>query len=576
MPYSVPRPPVAIDKHKKSVFNSPSEVTSTRALNTVTKFISTNGVLGTLKALAQANKGTNVFGVLAKTNAITNSRIETLIEPYYTVLDSPGNIQDIFVAQYTTAGNVSWIAKVSGPNMDNAYGISTDSSGNINVAGKFTSSTLTAYDKDNRAFDKILVNTNSGDGVGVGFIVQYSPAGAVNWIAKLGGNDNVSIAEICTDSDQNINVTGTFTCNPLTAYNANGTAFTTTLSNAGGVDAFIAQYSSTGTVNWVARIAGTGSDGGSAITTDPSNNIFVIGTFSSSTLRAYNKTGTVFGTTLTNSGSVDSFVVKYTSAGTVSWVTRIGGTGADVAYAICTDSDGKINVTGSFTSSTLTAYNSNGTPFATTVTNSGGNDVFLVQFTPNGGVNWISKLSGSGTDYGYAICTDSAKNINITGIFTSTTLTAYGKTGSAFGSTLTRDGGGGVDIFVAQYSSTGNVNWISQIGGVGNDLSSGISADSSGKISVVGTFDSSQLTAYNGSGVAFETTLTNTGGSNGFIAQYSLTGDVNWLRKLGGNGLTGFRATSNDSGGNINVCGYYTSTNIPQIRNVTVYKYPDM
>lgn len=60
------------------------------------------------------------------------------------------------------------------------------------------------------------------------------------------------------------------------------------LANAGSNDAFIAKYSADGVVQWVARQAGTGTDGANAVTADSSGNVIVAGYYASSPLTIYN------------------------------------------------------------------------------------------------------------------------------------------------------------------------------------------------------------------------------------------------------------------------------------------------
>jgi hypothetical protein len=123
-----------------------------------------------------------------------------------------------------------------------------------------------------------------------------------------------------TDSSGNINILGYFNATTLVAYNANGTPFATTLVGViGNIEAFVAQYSSTGSVNWVARIGGAGYDDPRSITTISSNgDVTFTGVFNSPTLTAYNKDGTPFGTTLARVGDVSNFSVTYTSSGYVT------------------------------------------------------------------------------------------------------------------------------------------------------------------------------------------------------------------------------------------------------------------
>jgi hypothetical protein len=139
----------------------------------------------------------------------------------------------------------------------------------------------------------------------------------VNWIAQIGGLGGQYINGIpSVDSNGNINISGYFDSSTLTAYNEDNTAFTTTLSHVGNYDVFIIQYSSTGSVNWIARIAGLGLELPITLTTASSGDITVSGIFDSSTLTAYNEDNTAFTTTLSHVGDgYNQFTATYNSTG---------------------------------------------------------------------------------------------------------------------------------------------------------------------------------------------------------------------------------------------------------------------
>jgi hypothetical protein len=134
-----------------------------------------------------------------------------------------------------------------------------------------------------------------------------------------------------------------------------------------------------GFAQWATRIAGTGSDVGQSISVDSSGNSYVTGVYNSSPVTIYNSDGNTYGT-LTNDGSNDTYIVKYNTSGTAQWATRIGGAGGDdTGSSISIDSSGKLYVTGTYVSNPVTIYNADGSTHGT-LTNSGGNDVFIVKY----------------------------------------------------------------------------------------------------------------------------------------------------------------------------------------------------
>src|SRR5210317_37924 len=72
---------------------------------------------------------------------------------------SNSNMVDVFIAKYDTSGVVQWAARVGGSSIDEGYGISTDSSGNVYVIGQSFSNPLTFYTTLGTSSGKQLSNS---------------------------------------------------------------------------------------------------------------------------------------------------------------------------------------------------------------------------------------------------------------------------------------------------------------------------------------------------------------------------------------------------------------------------------
>jgi hypothetical protein len=80
------------------------------------------------------------------------------------------------------------------------------------------------------------------------------------------------------------------------------------------------------------------------------------------------------------------------------------------------------------------------------------------------------------------------------------------------------------DIFLAKYDNNGNLIFLDQAGGTGNDLLGDEATDTSGNTCLTGAFFSPVFTAGTSS-----LTLQNTGGNDCFIIKYDTSGGVTWL-----------------------------------------------
>jgi sugar lactone lactonase YvrE len=407
---------------------------------------------------------------------------------------------DAFVVKYNTSGSVQWVTRIASTQQDIGYGIKTDSSGNVYVVGGGSVGSLASvvvFNSDGTTF-QTLDRSGGGDV----FIVKYNTSGTAQWAARIASSQQDVGYAIAIDGSNNVYVTGQGGLNStqtITAYNSNGTAFATTLVNdSGGGDAFVAKYNTNGTVQWIARIASAATDTGFGIATDPAGDVYVTGGLGGgAVITAYNSNGTAFGTTLANAGLSDTFIVKYSTSGTVQWVTRIASTDADIGYGIAVDGGYNVYVTGQGGASTVTAYNSNGTAFATTLPNSGGGDAFLVKYNSVGTVRWVAQIGGGQRDIGFAITTDSAGNVYVIGQGgTNDVIVAYNSNGTAFGSATIPVTVLNISTFMVKYNSLGAVQWISMMNGSGADSGRGIALDTGGNIYATGSFNGSALVPY--------------------------------------------------------------------------------
>jgi hypothetical protein len=302
-----------------------------------------------------------------------------------------------------------------------------------------------------------------------------------------GGTSDDYGYSVCTDTNGNILVSGSFKSSTITFGSY-------TLINAGNADVFLVKYDNSGNDIWAKSAGGTSDDSGESIFADENGNVFVSGYFKSSTI--------TFGSyTLTNAGNADLFIIKYDNSGNVLWTKSAGGGYDDNGESVCVDTNGNVFVSGYFKSSIITfgSYS---------LTNAGNADFFLVKYDNNGNVLWTKSAGGISDDFGYCVCADKNGNVFVTGCFNDPVI--------IFGSyTLINSWSAIPDIFLVKYNSNGNVLWAKKQdgGGISNDYSSSVCADTNGNVFVTGFFYGLNITfgSY---------TLTNAGGnSNIFVAK---------------------------------------------------------
>jgi len=288
---------------------------------------------------------------------------------------------------------------------------------------------------------------------------------------------------------------------------------------------------------WAKSAEGNGYDWVNGIVTDAIGNVYITGYFDGTTI--------TFGNTIltnANEGRSDIFIVKYAPNGNVIWAKRAGGNENDRSNNITTDEEGNVYLTGYFGSSTLTF----GT---TTLTNTGGTDIFIVKYTATGDVVWAKSADGGYCDEGIGITTDEAENVYLTGYFDSNSITFGNITLNNLGNNNTHD------IFIAKYNSNGNVIWAKSFGGNSADYGTSITTDNTGNIYFIGNFSSSTITIGN-------TTLTQVGGGDIFFVKCDINGNVIWAKSFGGSNYDGGISIITDEIGSVYFTGSFMSSTV--------------
>jgi hypothetical protein len=352
---------------------------------------------------------------------------------------------DVAILKYAPTGNAIWAARMSGTLGDIGRGISVDRFGNVYVGGAYSYNSLTIFNANGTTFGT-LPNSGSSDG----FVVKYDTNGTAQWAARVSGTGTDSIATASVDNVGNVFVIGSYSSNPLTIFNANGTTFGT-LPNSGSNDVLVVKYDTNGSAQWATRVSGTGNDFGWSGIVDRDGNIYISGSYSASAV-VFNANGTTFTTLPTSVGS-DGFIVKYDTSGSAQWAARVSATGNDQLRGLSTDTNGNVYATGQY-NGPLTIFNANGTPFIT-LPNLGTGDVALIKYDPNGNVIWATRVSGSSSESSANTSTDSSGNVYLTGSLGGNSI-LFNSDGSVF-STIP-----GGPLFV-KYDANGRGQWYANI-----------------------------------------------------------------------------------------------------------------
>lgn len=298
--------------------------------------------------------------------------------------------RDIWVSRFSSLGGRDWTEQLGSSGFDEAYDAVTDSDGNVYTVG------ITSGSLDGESYS----------GAGDAFVIKHSPFGSLRWAALLGTSSTDQANAVAYDPSGAIYVAG------HTRGSLQG-------PNSGSLDAFIAKYDIDGALQWSRQFGTSSPDEIEGIATGPDGAVYVTG----------RTRGDLDGI---NRGQDDAFVGKYSSMGSLQWLTQFGTSQNDLSRDIGVDAGGASYVVGSTSGSLQGA-------------NSGSSDLILSKLDTDGEILWTVQEGGFSVDDGFAVAIDGDDNVDVY---------AVGYTGaSVFADRLNGFSDGGTDAFVAKFLS---------------------------------------------------------------------------------------------------------------------------
>ncbi|MDR3680536.1 MAG: SBBP repeat-containing protein [Flavipsychrobacter sp.] len=410
-------------------------------------------------------------------------------------------------------------------NGDNLYDCVLDKSGHLYAAGTAEShvgiATAGAYQTTFGGFDLDA------------FLVKFDTSGNRIWATYYGGSGNDWGFACATDRSDNIYLSGELGSSGLATTGAYQTSIISPATSC-----FLAKFNSSGLRLWATYYGNTSYEG--HCQTDKLNNVYLSGASNSTTGIA--SAGT-YQTTFAG-GSYDGFLAKFDSLGNRKWGTYYGGSGSDEIDDLAIDSSLNIYLAGTTNSVTNIASAS---AFQTTF-NGGNWDAFIVKFDSSCTKQWATYYGGSGDDQFSSIAIDRQLNIYLAAQTTSLTGIASGNVPASF--TV-----GTFDAFLAKFSSTGQRQWGTYIGGSGYNGCGHINADIPGAIYIVGNTGSPTGIA---TANAYQGILNGTW--DAFLQIFDTAGVLQYGTYFGGNSIDGFSGLKVDQQQNVYCVGSTEST----------------
>ncbi len=343
---------------------------------------------------------------------------------------------DAWLARYDAAGNQLWIRQLGSNGEDHANCAAPDGAGGVIVGGSTTDSLggpnagtidawLARYDGLGtqlwiRQLGSVLTDHARHaaiDGNGGVFIsgetrgalggpnagswdtwfARYDGTGNQLWIRQIGTGDSDTMDAATSDGSGGLYLGG------ATDGSLGG-------PNAGGNDAWLARYDSTGSQLWIRQEGTSSFDVANAVALDGSGGAYVGG-------------GTYGSLGGPNAGNLDGWLARYDGAGNQLWIRQLGTTSYDYVEAAAPDTSSGVYVSGLTRGSIVEP-------------NAGGLDVWLKRYDSAGDSFPVHQLGTNDTDFVESASPDGAGGVYLSG-------TTWGSLGG-------QNTGSG-DVWVARY-----------------------------------------------------------------------------------------------------------------------------
>jgi len=369
--------------------------------------------------------------------------------------------QNCFLMKFSPTGQKLFGTYFGGQQADRCYGmVRNPSTGHIYLSG----STFSQGIATTNAHQVTLASPDDG------LLVKFDASGQLIWSTYFGGNDHDFIASMVLDPQGDILMTGH--TRSVYGISTDGTVL------PGFENAFVAKFDASGYQIWGTYYGGS-YDEGWGIGLDAQGNIYVSGETSSvsgiSTIGTHQQS---------LGGGLDAFLAKFNGSGQLQWGTYFGGAGGDRSKALTVASDGAIFIIGNTESSTNIA-----TQGAHQTQMGSIDDAFLAKFNPNGSRQWATYIGGGGVEYLYAMKQTNDNGLLIAGQSESTDNVT---TSNAFQPLPA----GEYDALLMRFSSGGQFEWGTYLGGPGSDYANDLAIDSTtGHIVIAGMTRSTSMVA---------------------------------------------------------------------------------
>jgi len=369
------------------------------------------------------------------------------------------------------------------------------------------------------------------------------------WVSK--GYYGAYVTNVASDSANNVYISGYFS--GLTDFDPDPN-ITEYRNSRYGWDMFYAKLNSSGELQWVNAFYywGTGSEYANGLTIDSTGNLYIVGYFDGNSIDFDPSSNDDFQDRL---GYPTSFLSKLDSNGNYAWTQRIGASNASATVQdLQVDSNDNIIVGGKFSGTVNFDANDadNNGDYISKVSN-GSDDIFVMQYSSNGSVNWLYTVGTNHQDQYRALTLDGSNVILLTEMYDPVDFNAAGS-GDI-------QGGANWSLFMTKLNDNGSYGSTQMLLDtvVSNYVS--VAANQLGNLFIAGTFYQTNIDVNPDPNIA-EFISTN-GAKDIYLLKYDASGNYVWTKTIGGTGNETIESLAFNSNGDLYLGGtFYTNQSV--------------
>lgn len=291
---------------------------------------------------------------------------------------------DAFIAKFDSLGNRIWATYFGGFDGDAGTGMDIDNANNILIVGFTKSATGISLNGYQNSLQTSLTQDAKD-----GFLAKFTSSGALLWSTYFGGNEFDEIWSVSCGPSNEVFVAGRTSSVNFPTLNAHQNSIGNPTSNITN-DAFVAKFSSAGSLVWSSFFGGSSMDEAWGCSADNLGNVFICG-------RTESNNAVFFNGFLNGTGG--SFLAKFSPNGVRLWGTYLGqgnvGGNAEWGFSCATDALNNVYMVGRTDDPTIGFQGFQNTMQNTNVTSSDG---YIAKFSPTGARIWVSYYGGQFVD----------------------------------------------------------------------------------------------------------------------------------------------------------------------------------